>query len=73
MAITADPYADYQTLGRNIVIGRSWLDRNLQNIEKISLRDGNFEHPDLLGAAYKYPVKHLADSGKEAGEFYAPA
>lgn len=35
---------------------------------------GNFEFPDLLGAAYEYLIKFFADSaGKKAGEFYTPA
>jgi len=37
-------------------------------LEKIPLRDENFEFPDLLGAAYEYLIKYFADSaGKKAG------
>jgi type I restriction enzyme M protein len=46
----------------------------VQNFEKIPLHDGDFEFPDLLGAAYEWLIKHFADSaGKKAGEFYTPA
>lgn len=38
------------------------------------LQDGNFEFPDLLGAAYEYLIKFFAESaGKKAGEFYTPS
>jgi len=41
--------------------------------ENISLKDEDFEFPDLLGAAYEYLIKYFADSaGKKAGEFYTP-
>jgi len=37
------------------------------------LINGNFEFPDLLGAAYEYLLKHFADeSGKKGGQFYTP-
>ena len=37
------------------------------------LANGNFEFPDLLGAAYEYLIKYFADSaGKKGGEFYTP-
>jgi type I restriction enzyme M protein len=37
------------------------------------LVNGNFEFPDLLGAAYEYLLKHFADeSGKKGGQFYTP-
>ena len=37
------------------------------------LVNGNFEFPDLLGAAYEYLIKFFADSaGKKGGEFYTP-
>ena len=37
------------------------------------LVNGNFEFPDLLGAAYEYLIKYFADSaGKKGGEFYTP-
>ncbi len=63
----------------NKKIGQRTLDDDtlanfIQNFEKIPLRDGNFEFPDLLGAAYEYLIKFFADSaGKKAGEFYTPA
>lgn len=38
------------------------------------LTNGNFEFPDLLGAAYEYLIKYFADSaGKKGGEFYTPS
>jgi len=38
------------------------------------LVNGNFEFPDLLGAAYEYLIKYFADSaGKKGGEFYTPS
>ncbi len=37
------------------------------------LRNGDFEFPDLLGAAYEYLIRDFADSaGKKGGEFYTP-
>jgi type I restriction enzyme M protein len=63
----------------NRKIGQRSLDDDtlsnfVQNFEKIPLRDENFEFPDLLGAAYEYPIKFFADSaGKKAGQFYTPA
>ena len=45
----------------------------LQNFNEISLKDENFEFPDLLGAAYEFLIKHFAESaGKKGGEFYTP-
>ncbi len=39
----------------------------------ISLRNKDFEFPDLLGAAYEYLIAKFADSaGKKIGEFYTP-
>lgn len=44
------------------------------HFDTISLRDEDFEFPDLLGAAYEYLIKYFADSaGKKGGEFYTPA
>jgi type I restriction enzyme M protein len=44
------------------------------HFDSISLRDEDFEFPDLLGAAYEYLIKYFADSaGKKGGEFYTPA
>ena len=38
-----------------------------------SLRNEDFEFPDLLGAAYEYLIGEFADSaGKKGGEFYTP-
>ncbi|WP_206431580.1 type I restriction-modification system subunit M [Deinococcus psychrotolerans] len=43
------------------------------HFSEMSLRDEDFEFPDLLGAAYEYLVKQFADSaGKKGGEFYTP-
>ena len=45
----------------------------LSHFSKHRLRTDDFEHPDLLGAAYEYLIKMFADSaGKKAGEFYTP-
>jgi type I restriction enzyme M protein len=63
----------------NRKIGQRTLDDDtlsdfLLNFEKIPLKDGDFEFPDLLGATYEYLIKYFADSaGKKAGEFYTPA
>ena len=63
----------------NRKIGQRTLDDDtladfVQNFEKIPLKDGDFEFPDLLGAAYEWLIKYFADSaGKKAGEFYTPA
>ncbi len=63
----------------NRKVGQRTLDDDalvnfIQAFEKISLKDENFEFPDLLGAAYEYMIKYFADSaGKKAGEFYTPA
>lgn len=46
----------------------------IQHFNSIPLANGNFEFPDLLGAAYEYLIKYFADSaGKKGGEFYTPA
>ncbi|MEE9424921.1 MAG: N-6 DNA methylase [Methylococcales bacterium] len=63
----------------NRKIGQRTLDDDtladfVLNFEKIPLKDGDFEFPDLLGAAYEWLIKYFADSaGKKAGEFYTPA
>ncbi|KEF33377.1 restriction endonuclease subunit M [Deinococcus sp. RL] len=45
----------------------------IEHFGRVSLRDEDFEFPDLLGAAYEYLVKEFADSaGKKGGEFYTP-
>jgi type I restriction enzyme M protein len=45
----------------------------IQNFDAISLRNEDFEFPDLLGAAYEYLIKFFADSaGKKGCEFFTP-
>lgn len=45
----------------------------IDHFNKISLKDADFEFPDLLGAAYEYLIKYFADSaGKKGGDFYTP-
>ena len=67
------------TINFNRKIGQHTLDDDtlvdfIQNFDKIPLHDGDFEFPDLLGAAYEWLIKYFADSaGKKAGEFYTPA
>jgi type I restriction enzyme M protein len=67
------------TINFNRKIGKHTLDDDtlvnfIQNFDKIPLKDGDFEFPDLLGSAYEWLIKHFADSaGKKAGEFYTPA
>lgn len=40
---------------------------------RVRLRTGDFEFPDLIGAAYEYLIKEFADSaGRKGGEFYTP-
>ena len=40
---------------------------------KYRLRNEDFEHADLLGAAYEYMIHEFAEqSGKRGGEFYTP-
>lgn len=46
----------------------------IQHFDEIPLANGDFEFPDLLGAAYEYLIKYFADSaGKKGGEFYTPS
>ncbi len=46
----------------------------IQHFDGISLRNEDFEFPDLLGAAYEYLIKYFADTaGKKGGEFYTPS
>lgn len=46
----------------------------IQHFNSIPLANGDFEFPDLLGAAYEYLIKFFADSaGKKGGEFYTPS
>lgn len=45
----------------------------ITHFNKVSLKDTDFEFPDILGAAYEYLIKYFADSaGKKGGEFYTP-
>ena len=45
----------------------------IKHFSKVRLRNGDFEYPDLLGAAYEYLIREFADSaGKKGGEFYTP-
>lgn len=43
------------------------------HFNKYKLRNEDFEHADLLGAAYEYLIYEFAEtSGKKGGEFYTP-
>lgn len=59
-------------------VGQSTMsDKKLRELivhfNKVRLRQGDFEFPDLLGAAYEYLIRDFADSaGKKGGEFYTP-
>lgn len=45
----------------------------LELFNRHSLRNEDFEFPDVLGAAYEYLINDFADSaGKKGGEFYTP-
>lgn len=45
----------------------------ITHFDTYSLRNEDFEFPDLLGAAYEYLIGEFADSaGKKGGEFYTP-
>jgi len=45
----------------------------ISHFSKYRLRNSDFEHPDLLGAAYEYLIKQFAySSGRNGGEFYSP-
>ena len=63
-----------KTFGKNNKqISDEDLRKLIQHFNRMNLRDDNLEFPDLMGAAYKYLIKHFADSaGKKAGEFYTP-
>jgi type I restriction enzyme M protein len=62
----------------NRKVGKTRIpDRKLRDLinhfNKHRLRNGDFEFPDLLGAAYEYLIAEFADSaGKKGGEFYTP-
>ena len=63
-----------RTFGKN---KKSLTDETLvsfiDHFDKVSLKDTDFEFPDLLGTAYEYLIKYFADSaGKKGGEFYTP-
>lgn len=63
-----------RTIGKNKnALNDEKLVEFIQHFNKVQLIDGNFEFPDLLGAAYEYLIKYFADSaGKKGGEFYTP-
>ena len=59
-------------VGTTTVSDRKWRDL-IDHFSKYSLRNEDFEFPDLLGAAYEYLIRDFADSaGKKGGEFYTP-
>ncbi|TSE08055.1 type I restriction-modification system subunit M [Aquimarina algiphila] len=64
-----------RTIGKNKnALNDEKLIEFIQHFNKVQLIDGNFEFPDLLGAAYEYLIKYFADSaGKKGGEFYTPS
>ena len=61
--------------GRTKIPDQKWKDLlDHFNQPGFVLINGNFEFPDLLGAAYEYLIKFFADSaGKKGGEFYTPS
>ena len=67
-----------QHIDFNRKVGQSSMsDKKLRELivhfNKVRLRQGDFEFPDLLGAAYEYLIRDFADSaGKKGGEFYTP-
>ncbi len=60
--------------GKTKIPDQKWKDLlDHFNQPQFVLVNGNFEFPDLLGAAYEYLIKYFADSaGKKGGEFYTP-
>ena len=59
-------------VGTTTVSDRKWRDL-IDHFSRFSLRNSDFEFPDLLGAAYEYLIRDFADSaGKKGGEFYTP-
>ncbi len=60
--------------GKTKISDQRWKDLlDHFNQPQFVLVNGNFEFPDLLGAAYEYLIKYFADSaGKKGGEFYTP-
>ena len=59
-------------VGNTTVSDRKWRDL-IDHFSEYSLRNEDFEFPDLLGAAYEYLIRDFADSaGKKGGEFYTP-
>lgn len=63
-----------KTFGKNSKqISDEDLRELIRHFNKMNLQDDNIEFPDLMGAAYEYPIKHFADrAGKKAVEFYTP-
>ena len=63
-----------KTIGKNKnAFADETLSDFIAHFNQVSLKDANFEFPDLLGAAYEYLIKYFADSaGKKGGEFYTP-
>lgn len=60
-------------VGKNTMSDETLVDF-IQHFNDIPLANGDFEFPDLLGAAYEYLIKYFADSaGKKGGEFYTPS
>ena len=59
-------------VGNTTVSDRKWR-ALIDHFSEYSLRNEDFEFPDLLGAAYEYLIRDFADSaGKKGGEFYTP-
>ena len=59
-------------VGNTTVSDKKWR-ALIDHFSTYSLRNEDFEFPDLLGAAYEYLIRDFADSaGKKGGEFYTP-
>ena len=59
-------------VGNTTVSDKKWR-ALINHFSTYSLRNEDFEFPDLLGAAYEYLIRDFADSaGKKGGEFYTP-
>ena len=58
--------------GKTKIPDQKWKDLlDHFNQPRFVLVNDNFEFPDLLGTAYEYLIKFVADSaGKKGGEFY---
>ncbi len=66
-----------QHIDFNRKIGQSSMsDKRLRelimHLNKVPLRQKDFELPDLLGAAYEYLIRDFADRRQEGGKFYTP-